>query len=204
MKQTPLILSVIAALVAVAALVLSLVNPSKTAKAVAEPEDGEFPASGEIVYVKVDSLIMQYDMFSDLQSEFQAKAQSIQDDLNKKGRQLESDMKSFENQINKGLLTRSNAEQQQNALLQRQQDLQNLANQRQQELSEEEYVLNNQVMDAILTYLEAFNATHRYAAIINATNAVLISDDALDITHEIVEGLNAEYIKTRNSNNSAK
>lgn len=198
MNKTSNIISAIAIVISVAALIFNFLSPKKTDK-VSDVVEGSAATAGDIVYVRIDSLIIQYDMYSDLMSSFQAKAQSVQDDLNKKGRQLESDMKSFENQINKGLLTRSNAEQQQNTLLQRQQDLQNLANQRQAELQEEEYVLNNQIMDAILTYLEAYNETHQYAAIINATNAVLVNDSALDITAEIVDGLNAEYVKTRNT-----
>jgi len=198
MNKTPHIISIIAIVISAAALVLNLVSPKHAENATASAE-GSAATAGDIVYIQLDSLVIKYDMYSDLMSSFQAKAQNVQDDLNKKGRQLESDMKSFENQINKGLLTRSNAEQQQNTLLQRQQDLQNLANQRQAELQEEEYVLNNQVMDAILTYLESYNETHKYAAIINATSAVLVNDSTLDITAEIIEGLNAEYVKTRNS-----
>ena len=142
------------------------------------------------------------DMYSDLQSAFEAKAQTADDDLNKKARKLESDYKNFENQINKGLLTRSAAEQQNNSLQQRQANLQNEAAQKQQELAEESQVLLNQVMYAIQTYLEEYNKEHNFAAILTTTaasNVVMVGAPALDITQEIVDGLNAEYIKTRNN-----
>ena len=60
----------------------------------------------------------------------------------------------------------------------------------------------NQVMYAIKTYLEEYNKEHNFAAILtttDATNVVMVGAPALDITQEIVEGLNAEYIKTRNT-----
>lgn len=201
MKHTPLILSVIACVAAVAALILTLTTPKNHHKAV-ENTDGIQAVAGDIVYLRLDTLMMQYDMYSDLQSAFEAKAQNVDSDLNKKARKLESDIKNFENQINKGLLTRSAAEQQNNALQQRQANLQNEAAQKQQELAEESQVLLNQVMFAIQSYLEEYNKEHNFAAILTttaATNVVIVGAPALDITQEIVEGLNAEYIKTRNT-----
>lgn len=200
MKKTPLIISIVALVAAIAAIALNCINAKPASKAVAATE-GSSAAAGDIVYVRIDTLIMQYDMYSDLRSSFEAKATSVQDDLNKQGRKLESDIKAFENQINKGLLTRSAAEQQQNSLQQRQQEIQNLAAQKQYELQEEEIVLNNQIMDAIKTFLEEYNEVHQFAAILTtseATNTVIIGNPALDITQEVVEGLNAEYVKKRN------
>ena len=205
MKQTPLILSIIACIAAVAALILTLTTPKNTHKTVESSESIQAVA-GDIVYLRLDTLMMQYDMYSDLQSAFEAKAQTVDSDLNKKARKLESDIKNFENQINKGLLTRSAAEQQNNSL-QRQANLQNEAAQKQQELAEESQVLLNQVMFAIKTYLEEYNKDHNFAAILtttDASNVVMVGAPALDITQEVVEGLNAEYIKTRNTNKKSE
>ncbi|MDD2594454.1 MAG: OmpH family outer membrane protein [Bacteroidales bacterium] len=205
MKKTPLILSIVAVVLAAAVLVLFLAGPAGTKKSQKGANiltEGSSAVAGDIVYVQIDTLIMQYDYFNDLRSAFESKAQTVQDDLQKQGRKLESDGKAFENQINKGLLTRSVAEQQQQGLLKRQQDLQNLANQKQMELQEEEYVLNNKVMDAIKTFLEEYNKTHDYAMILTtstATNIVIVGNPALDITQDVVAGLNEEYIKNRNS-----
>ena len=202
MKHTPLILSIIACVAAVAALILTLTTPKTHHAKAVENNDGIQAVAGDIVYLRLDTLMMQYDMYSDLQSAFEAKAQTVDSDLNKKARKLESDIKNFENQIQKGLLTRSAAEQQNTALQQRQANLQNEAAQKQQELAEESQVLLNQVMYAIKTYLEEYNKEHNFAAILTTTassNVVMVGAPALDITQEIVEGLNAEYIKTRNT-----
>lgn len=201
MKQTPLILSIIAVAAAAAALILSLTAPKNTHKVVESP-DGIQAVAGDIVYLRLDTLMMQYDMYSDLQSAFEAKAQNVDTELNKKARKLESDIKNFQNQIQKGLLTRSAAEQQNSSLEQRQANLQNEAAQKQQELAEESQVLMNQVMYAIKTYLESYNKEHNFAAILtttDASNVVMVGAPALDITQQVVEGLNAEYIKTRNT-----
>ena len=61
--------------------------------------------------------------------------------------------------------------------------------------------MNNQIIYAIKTYLEEYNKVRGYAAILTTTdvsNTVIVGNVALDITQEVVEGLNAEYIKVRN------
>lgn len=202
-NRTPIILSVLALVMAAVVLVFQFIGDKNPKVTIPEGDSEVMAQRGDIVYIRMDTLIMQYDMASDLSSTFQAEAQAVQDDLNKRGRKLESDMKSFENQYQKGLLTRSNAEQQQNALLKRQQELQNLANQKQLELQEKEFVMNNQIIHAIKTYLEEYNKVRGYAAILTTTdmnNTIIVGNVALDITQEVVEGLNAEYIKVRNKN----
>ncbi|MBP5302537.1 MAG: OmpH family outer membrane protein [Bacteroidales bacterium] len=200
MKKTPIILAILALLVSVAALLVTLVSGNKK-PVETEPDPGQTAVAGDIVFIKIDSLLMNYDMYNDLMSAFQTKYQASQDELQKKSRQLESDAKSFENQINKGLLTRSAAEQQQQNLLRRQENLQNEANNKQLERQEEEYVLNNQVLDAIQTFLAKYNEEHQFALILTtsgATNVVMEGNRGLDITNEVVRGLNEEYIRNRN------
>lgn len=200
MKKTPIILATLALLASIAALVVTLL-PGTKKPVETEPVPGQTAVAGDIVYIQIDSLLMNYDMYNDLMSAFQSKYQASQEELQKKSRQLENDAKSFENQINKGLLTRSAAEEQQQKLLRRQENLQNEANNKQLELEEEQYVLNNQVYDAIKTFLEKYNEEHEFALILTssaATNVVIEGNKGLDITNEVVRGLNEEYIRNRN------
>jgi outer membrane protein len=201
MKKTPLILAVLALVLSAAASVMTFVGKTGNISE-SEVVPGSTAVAGDIVYVQIDSLVMNYDMYNDLMTAFQSKLQASQDDLQKKSRKLETDMKSFENQINKGLLTRSSAEQQQSTLLQRQESLQNEANQKQLEFQEEEYVINNQILDAIQTYLKDYNAKHEYALIFTtsaSTNVIIEGNKGLDITADVLSGLNNEYIQTRNN-----
>ena len=213
MKKTPLILSIIALVVALAAAALSIIKPDfKTKKAATEAADslstGAITAvAGDIVYVQLDSLISNYDMYNDLMTAFQSKVQGIQDELSKRGRRLESDAKAFENQVQKGLLTRSAAEEQQNKLLQRQQNLQNDMAKKDAEIQEEQAVLNNQVYYAVKDFIEKYNEEHQFSLILTTsgvTNTVLNVNPGLDITADVLKGLNEEYIKNRNSKPEAE
>ena len=205
MKKTPLILSIIALVLALAAVILSVVNPKFDKKKTGEPADltnteAITATAGDIVYLQLDSLIVNYDMYNDLMTAFQTKVQGIQDDLAKRGRRLESDAKAFENQYQKGLLTRSAAEEQSNKLAQRQQNLQNDAAKKDQEIQEEQAVLNNKVYYAVKDFIERYNEEHQFALILTtsaATNTVLNENPGLDITADVLKGLNEEYIKNR-------
>ncbi len=208
MKKTPLILSIIALVVALCAAVMAIVRPDFQKKkpageAVDSTDNGTITAvAGDIVYVQLDSLIANYDMYNDLMTAFQSKVQGIQDDLSKRGRRLESDAKAFENQVQKGLLTRSAAEEQQNKLMQRQQNLQNDAAKKDAEIQEEQAVLNNQVYYAVKEYIEKYNEEHQYSLILTTsgvTNTVLNVNPGLDITADVLKGLNEDYIKNRNT-----
>lgn len=196
MKKTLSILAVIVS----TALFVSSCNSNQSAQTAAQATPiGEVAPAGSIVYIQMDSLVNQYDMFNDLKSEFEAKVEAIQDDLRKKSNAFEKSATDFQNKLNKGLLTRSQAETQQQALLQREQDLRNLTGQKQMEMQEEEAVMLRRVMDAIQTYLNAYNETHNYALILSTSgsNPVIVGNPSLDITNDVLKGLNEEYIKSK-------
>jgi outer membrane protein len=59
----------------------------------------------------------------------------------------------------------------------------------------------NQLSDAIKTYLDKYNAEKQYAMILTNTGGtpVITADAALDVTDDVLAGLNEEYIKTKNT-----
>jgi len=199
MKNASLITNVV---LSVAVVVLFILHfTSKSGSSASNSETGEaVAASGSIVYIQIDSLVNKFDMFNDLKSELEAKAQIIQDDLTKKSRAFERDVKDFQEKVQKGLITRAQAEAQQQQLGVREQELQGLSQQKQMEMQEEQQVLFRRVMDALDKYLLKYNEDKKYALILNtsgATNTILKGDSTLNITSSVVNGLNEEYVATK-------
>ncbi len=158
------------------------------------------PAAGSIVYLQLDSVVNSYDMFNDLKSELEEKVQKIQNELQAKGRDFQKAANDFTNKINKGLLTQAEAQERNQVLTNRQADLQNLTAQKEAEIQEEQAVMFNKVMDAIQTYIAKYNQEKKFAMILTTTDAattVLTADPTLDITAEVIEGLNNEYVKNK-------
>ena len=204
MKKTPLILSIIALAGVIALAVLQFASNAKAKAPVVAETDASGPQKGAIVYFNLDRVLNEYDMANDLSSVVQTKIQSISEELNRRQNRLQSDANSFQEKINKGLLTSSVAEVQYQKLQQQDQEFQQYAAQKQQEMDEEQSVMINQIADAINTYLQKYNEVKQYAMIVstqgNILSAPIASGDAtLDITDELIAGLNEDYIKTKNA-----
>ena len=202
MKNTSLILSVISLVAVVVFGVLTL-----TGKKAANVETVEGEAvvaeagKGAIVYVDLDRILMDYDMANDLRSVVETKVQNIQAEVTRRGKKLENDVKEFQDKMNKGLMTRSVAEVQQQKLIKQEQDFNNYAAQKQQEIQEEQLVMMNQLGDAIKTFIDNYNVEKQYAMIItnNGGSPVVAANPALNITDDVLAGLNDEYIKSKNN-----
>ncbi len=197
MKKTALILS--AALVA--GLLFSGCNNTATT-AVSTAQADTTAAAGSIVFFNIDKVMENYDMANDLRSVVETKVNGIQAEIDRRGSRLQKDINDFQNKIEKGLLLRSDAEARQVKLQQQQNEYQQYALSKQQEMAEEQQVMLNQIMNAISEYVQAYNAEKQYALILTTSGDILATpvvtgSAALDITDEILAGLNAEYVKTK-------
>ena len=201
MKKVNLILNIVSILAIAVLYVLHFADDSRHGS---QPVSGDSQVSavkGDIVFINLDSLVNQYDMYNDLNTELQSKASTIENELNKQSRAFENDVKSYQDKMQKGLLTLSQAQTTEQELAMREQQLRQLAQQRQLEMADETNVMYNKVMDAISTYVSNYNKDKQFALILTttgATNTVLGGDHALNITEDILKGLNEEYIRNRN------
>ena len=200
MKNTSLILSVISLIAVVVFGVLTLTKGGKQAEPATEEAATEAAQKGDIVYVDLDRILMEYDMANDLRSVVETKIQNIQAEVNRRGQKLEKEVIAYQEKIQKGLMTRSVAEVQGQKLQQQEIEFNNYAAQKEQEINEEQVVMMNQLGDAIQTFINKYNEEKQYAMIItNSGGAPVITADAnLDITEAVLAGLNEEYIKTKN------
>ena len=161
-------------------------------------------AQGAIVYFNLDTILNDYDMANDLRSVVETKVNSINQEVTRRRNKIEKDIKAFSYKLNKGLLTQSVAQTQNQKLVEQQQSFETYAGLKQQEILEEQQVMMNQIADAINNYITEFNADGKYAMIIATqgdilSTPVVAADPALDITDILLEGLNAAYVKEKNS-----
>ena len=159
-------------------------------------------AAGSIVFFNIDKVVENYDMANDLRSVVETKVSGIQAEIDRRGNKLQKDANDFQNKMDKGLLTSSVANAQYQKLQQQQNEYQQYAVRKQQEMQEEQQVMLNQIMNAIAEYVQAYNADKQYALILTTSGDILPAPvvtglASLDITDEILAGLNAEYVKTK-------
>ena len=166
------------------------------------PAKDSVAVAGSIVFFNMDKVMEGYDMANDLNSVFETKASGIQAEIDRRGKKLEKDASDFQNKVDKGLLTTSVAQAQYQKLQLQQQEYQEYVVRKQQEMAEEQQVMMNQIANAIAEYIQEYNAEHQYALILTTAGAILstpvVAGDAkLDITEDLLAGLNAAYIKTK-------
>ena len=210
MKQTPLIVSIIALVAVVALGIIQLTSNGNGKKNATSGEAVEATAqAGSIVWFDLDRVLDEYDMANDLRSVVETKVQSIQEEISRRGNKLQSDVNKFQSDLDKGLLVRSVAEQRNLKLQEQQNNFNNYAAQKQQEIAEEQQVMMNQIGDAIKTFLDKFNEERKYAMIIATQGSVLpapvaTGDPDLDVTDAILSGLNDEYIQSKSKGKGGK
>ena len=200
MKKLPLILSIVALVGVIALAIVTFTKGGDKKPAAATTETAA--QKGAIVYFNMDRVLAEYDMANDLRSVAETRINSINQEVTRRGNKLEKDIKTFQDKINKGLMTQSVAEVQSRKLQEQQNSFQQYAAQKQQEVAEEQAVMMNQIADAIKTFIDAFNEEKGYAMILTTQGDILpapivCADPRLDITDAVLEGLNAEYVKTK-------
>ena len=151
---------------------------------------------GAVVYINTDSLLSNYNFSRDLNEKFLKKQEDSRTDFNFKAQKLEQEAIDFQRKIqNNGFLTRQRAEEAQQKLIAKQQNLQQLDRELSAQLMGEQQANSKRLFDSVTNYLKEYNSTRNYSLILSTTKGgnVLLSQDGLDITQEIIDGLNARY-----------
>jgi outer membrane protein len=148
-----------------------------------------------IAYINIDSVIFNFDKFTDMRDELVTKQKSAEAELNSKGGQYEKGAKDYQDKVNKGLVTRATAAQMEQALLQQQQELVSLRDNLQQNLMEEEQVMNRQILEYITSFLEENKNVYNCQYILGKSfgSVVLYGDSSLDITKKVIDAINLKY-----------
>lgn len=155
----------------------------------------------KIVWVNMDSLLAHYDYYFDQQREMGNMTSQAEKDLQSKGQSLERRVSSFQDKVQKGLLTRSEAQQEQEALQSEQGRFLQLQEQHRQRLLEEEQVRTRRVTAAIAEFIKKYNAERGYDFILSGP--MLYGAPALNVTNEVLQGLNAEYAAKRKAESAS-
>lgn len=168
-------------------------------KATNTTSDNSTPAGSvsdlKIAYVEIDSLLNNYNLCKDLNEAMIKKQENVEVTLKEKMKSLDNEMRDFERKYQNHVFTPERAQQEQNRLIKKRQDLEALHQRLMGELQQESDKNNIQLRDSINAYLKEYNKTKGYNLIINNAgfNNLLYADPALNITQEVIDGLNKRY-----------
>ncbi|GEM_PF-44787 len=208
MKQLPLISLIVGVLALAASITFGSICLCGNCKKAAAAEAADTTAQTcNVAYFRLDKVMANYDMANELTSVFETKANNVSADLTKRRNKIESDAADLQNKFQRGLLTQSSAAAEQQKIQDRAAAFENYAAKKQQELAEENQVMANNIEDAINTFIQNYNAEKGYDIILASQGNLLsmpvaAGNAALDVTDEIIAGLNEAYIKAKNDKKS--
>jgi len=206
MKKFTLIFNIVLALAVVALFVLHFT--SKSGKS-AVASNGKTETSTELsanftaAWVNVDTVLNSYDMYFDMRKELEVNSRKLEAELNAKSRTFEKEAMDFQDKVQKGLVTRSEAQQLQTTLANKEQELYRLRDEMRMQLAEEEQVKLRKIQNSITEFLKEYNENKGYHIILSSTfgGPMLYGHPALDITNDVVKGLNEKYSVNRPKEN---
>jgi outer membrane protein len=148
-----------------------------------------------ILYLNTDSLLISYTLFQESKKQLEDKQAKLEADMQGKAQMLEKEVMQFQQQY--GGMTQSQVDARKEQLGKKEQDLMALREQLANELMVDEQALNKNIYDSIQGYLKRFTAGKNIQFIMGYSpgGSVLFANDSLDITHQVIEGLNSDLKK---------
>jgi outer membrane protein len=150
----------------------------------------------KIAYVEVDSIMTQYEFCKEYSLILEKKSQNIQNTLQQKGQALQAAANNFQQKLQQNAYTREQAEQVQAGLQKQNADLEALQARLTAEFQNETAKFNEALHDSIQHFINIYNKDKKYTMILSKSgDNILYANKGIDITDEIVKGLNKTYKK---------
>lgn len=151
--------------------------------------------SGTVAVVDIDTLAAQSQYCKDGLKALEAKQNSYRQQLNSKGQALQNALASFQKKMQSGAFTSQQEAQTAQAQLQKQQQaLQSFQERIESEMSKATENYQSKLRKDIAAFLKEYNSDGRFKVIISKSgDNVLYSDPSIDITNDVIEGLNKSY-----------
>jgi len=194
MMKTTTKLGSLAAAVAIVSVMASCQDKEKTPAA----KTGTATVSNEekIVYVNSDSLLNKYQYFKDLKVKIEGKAKVAQGDMASKGQAFQREVAQY--QAQQSTLPADQRAATEERLARKQQELQAYQQNASAALQNEQNAENVKLYDKIADYLKDYAKKKGYKLVLSyskGNGTILFADESLDVTNEVIVGLNDAYKK---------
>lgn len=199
-KNLSLVLNVVLA-IAVAVLFYLVLGgksaPQKTEVVSMDSLAGKITGDISIAYVNSDTLLSKYEYFKDISDELEKKRTKLEGEYRNRAEGLQKEIENFQRSAQNMTINQARAREEE--LMTKQQNLYQYQQSLGQQLLDEEAKLNELLYNAVSEYLSEFSGSNQYHLVLTYTkgSGVLFADKRLDITNEIIQGLNKKYLQSK-------
>lgn len=165
-----------------------------TTEAIEEMIVSSDSSKSKIGYINVDSLQIKYKLYDELKSKLEKKEKSYDAQLKAKSKEFQKKIEDFRKKAPN--MTQFEGELKQKELAEEEEKIYQLREEFAQRFEKEMIELNTQLYKAIKDYIKQHNELTKYDIIIGESqtrNFVLDFNKDIDITNDIVKGLNKKY-----------
>ena len=191
MKNLSLILNVV---LLVAVVFLYVLHFSPTGKVEAKSSASDTSAVNlKVAYFQSDSVLKHYEYLKVNREQLEAKTKKMDQDLRNRTAGLEKEIAAYQRNVSSMTLGQVRAVEED--LGKKQQNLQMYQQSLQQQLMQEEAKLNKELYDRITTFLKGYGQDKGLQVVLkfDPTSDVLYGGESLDITQDVIKGLNTAY-----------
>ncbi|MFC5284900.1 OmpH family outer membrane protein [Pedobacter alpinus] len=147
-----------------------------------------------IVYVNSDSLLNNYEYFKEIKGKFEGKSKKAEADLKDKGAAFQREVAAYQQGAN--TMSADQRQQTEQRLARKQQELQTYQQNAGASLQNEEATENEKLYDKVAEYLKKHAKDKGYKMVLTyskGNSAILFADESLDVTKDVIKGLNEAY-----------
>lgn len=150
-----------------------------------------------VAIVDIDTLASQYEYCKVGQKALESKQNSFRNQLNAKGQALQKAMESFQSKMQNGGFTSQQQVENAQAQLQRQQQaLQNFQVKIENQMMQATQAYQSELRDSLNSFIKEYNKDGKFKVILSKSgDNVLYADPSVDITMDVIAGLNKRYKK---------
>lgn len=147
----------------------------------------------KIAYINTDSVLAHYDYFNAVKSKLETKGGKLQKELESRAKSFQGEVSAYQNNLSS--MTIGQAKVVEEDLAKKQQNLQLYQQRLEQELSGEQVKMNTELYKKISDYLKKYGDDKGLDAVfkLDTSSDMLYGKTSLDITVDVIAGLNEEY-----------
>lgn len=191
MKNLSLILNVVL-LIAVGVLYFLFFN-QKNATAELQPATTGERAESVIAYINSDTLLNNYALSKDIQRQLEELEKKYEAEFANRAKGLENEVAQFQRTAQS--MTIGQARSREEELLRKRNNLMQYQESLSQKLMQEQAKLNQELYENVSDYLKEYGRNRELDVVLTYTkgSGVLYASDSLDITQDVIAGLNENY-----------
>lgn len=192
MKNLSIILNAVL-LVAVGVLFYLHFAGNRTSSDGASSSGSALPGDLKVAYINSDSVLQNYDYLKTNRVQIEEKTKKIEQEYRNRAQGLQNEITAYQRNVTNMTLGQVKAVEED--LGKKQQNLQLYQQSLSQQLMEEETKLNKELYDRVTAYLKKYAAEKdlQFVLKFDPSSDVLYAGEALDVSRDVIQGLNTEY-----------